>query len=141
MCFDDSVLDAFQTVPRLSPITHYNGDLQIWQDHTAVLEQLHDAEENRLTMAENENDKILNLPKLRKLYVACGDLLEFGAPLLEKLIVEPLKMTLPPDVFRNLSGLIHRSHCRLTKVCLIGAIPPIPMTSRPSPSGTPPLAR
>ncbi|KAJ7460167.1 hypothetical protein FB451DRAFT_1371677 [Mycena latifolia] len=152
MCFDRILLDAFETAPRLrslacltgwrltplmlmpwSQITRYIGDFGLWDDHITALEQLVNVEECRLTLtnwAENENTEILDLPKLRRLYVARGNLLEFTAPRLEELVIEPLDMTPPPDALGNLTSLVQRSACQLTKLCFIAAIPDMPAVSQ-----------
>ncbi|KAJ7803663.1 hypothetical protein B0H14DRAFT_2887182 [Mycena olivaceomarginata] len=147
MCFDAIALDAFETAPLLSSldltggfriaapctillpwahITRYYGDFSMWDDHVTALEHLRNVIDCAITLnnwAPNENEDILDLPRLRRLYVARGDFLEFTAPLLQELVVEPLQMTPPADVLTNISDLISRSSCQLTKLCLISAIP------------------
>jgi hypothetical protein len=147
LCLDRPVLDAFEIAPQLcavdligsitfdtSPpkvtlpwtqVIRYHCDNGLWQDQVAALERVANVRECCLTMtnwAPNEHAGILVLPKLRRLYVNRGDFLEFTAPKLEELVVEPLKMTPPPDALGNLASLVHRSACHLTKLCLIAAI-------------------
>ncbi|KAJ7102711.1 hypothetical protein C8R44DRAFT_808409 [Mycena epipterygia] len=108
-----------------SQVTHFNGSFEIWQDHVGVFNMLHNIIECRRLMinwAENEYQGTFSLPQLRRLYVMHGDCLEFTAPLLTELVVEPLWMAHPPDVFANLSQLIDHSSCQLTKLCLIAAL-------------------
>ncbi|KAJ7732953.1 hypothetical protein DFH07DRAFT_846167 [Mycena maculata] len=149
LCLDRFQLDAFDTAPQLrsldlfgsvmlhtprpclllpwAQITRYSCDFGFWEDQIAALESLVNVRECRLIMAnwvDNEHAGLLICPALRRLYVAPGDL-EFTAPLLEELVIEPLKMTPPPDTLRNLCSLIRRSACQLTKLCLIAAIPSI----------------
>ncbi|KAJ7840389.1 hypothetical protein B0H14DRAFT_2587468 [Mycena olivaceomarginata] len=126
-------LDAFETAPLLSSldltggfrivapctillpwahITRYYGDFAMWDDHVTALEHLRNVVDCAITLtnwAPNENEDILDLPRLRRLYVARGDFLEFTAPLLQELVVEPLQMTPPPDALTNISDLINRS--------------------------------
>ncbi|KAJ7861937.1 hypothetical protein B0H13DRAFT_2282400 [Mycena leptocephala] len=147
LCLDGPVLDAFEIAPQLcvvdligsirfdtSPpkvtlpwtqVIRYHCDNGLWQDQVAALERVANVRECCLTMtnwAPNEHAGILVLPQLRRLYVNRGDFLEFTAPKLEELVVEPLKMTPPPDALGNLASLVHRSACHLTKLCLIAAI-------------------
>ncbi|KAJ7467569.1 hypothetical protein FB451DRAFT_1401571 [Mycena latifolia] len=120
-CLDRIVIDAFETAPRLrslelfglwpvanptvllpwNQITRYICDFGKWDDHIAALEQLLNVEECRLTLTN---------------WAPHTGVLE--------LVIEPLDVTPFPDVFGNLSSLIVRSACQLTKLCLIAAIPP-----------------
>ncbi|KAJ7169007.1 hypothetical protein C8R46DRAFT_1093054 [Mycena filopes] len=148
LCYDGPVsLDAFEIAPNLrsvdllcdvtindptclmlpwTQITQYYCEYSLWQDHVGGLERIINVRECRLLMvnqAPNEQTATLALPKLRKLYVAQGDFLDFNAPLLDELVIEPLKMTPPPDALGNLTTLLRQSGCQLTKLCLIAAIP------------------
>ncbi|KAJ7910107.1 hypothetical protein B0H13DRAFT_2661225 [Mycena leptocephala] len=139
LCLDRPVLDAFEIAPQLcavdligsirfdtSPpkvtlpwtqVIRYHCDNGLWQDQVAALERVANVRECCLTMtnwAPNEHAGILVLPKLRRLYVNRGDFLEFTAPKLEELVVEPLKMTPPPDALGNLASLVHRSASNVT---------------------------
>ncbi|KAJ7921131.1 hypothetical protein B0H13DRAFT_2656179 [Mycena leptocephala] len=140
------VFDAFEIAPRLntldisgtaeltpicplvlpwSQITHFNGDFAIWQDHIDTFELLPNLVECRSTMinwASNEHEGVIVLPRLRRLYVMHGDFLEFKAPSLVELVVEPIRMKPFPNVFANLAELIHLSACQLTKLCLIAVL-------------------
>ncbi|KAJ7657290.1 hypothetical protein DFH06DRAFT_460199 [Mycena polygramma] len=142
--FEQNVaVDAFEIAPQLSSVVlgggldtdlslpwsrvvRYRCDYMHWQEHIDVLERLNNMQECCLTMnnwTENEHTGLLDCPKLRRLYVNRGDMLEFIAPALEELVIEPLKMTPPSPSLLNLCGLIQRSACQLTKLCLIAAIP------------------
>ncbi|KAJ7764426.1 hypothetical protein B0H16DRAFT_1800016 [Mycena metata] len=146
LCFDNNSLTAFEVVPQLSSlallglyipdslslpwsqITRFNCQYGLWQHHVGVLERVRNIRECHLVLANwapNEHTGTLVLPKLNKLYVARGDFLEFDAPLLDELVVEPLSMTPPSDALGNLAALIQQSSCQLTKLCLIAAIPSI----------------
>ncbi|KAJ6573168.1 hypothetical protein DFH09DRAFT_1312417 [Mycena vulgaris] len=64
----------------------------------------------------------LAFTKIAQTNVARGDLVEFVAPLLEELVIAPLKMTPSPDVFGNLASLIHALHYKITRLWLITAL-------------------
>ncbi|KAJ7813485.1 hypothetical protein B0H14DRAFT_2604955 [Mycena olivaceomarginata] len=159
-------LDAFETAPLLSSldltggfrivapctillpwahITRYYGDFAMWDDHVTALEHLRNVVDCAITLtnwAPNENEDILDLPRLRRLYVARGDFLEFTAPLLQELVVEPLQMTPPPDALTNISDLINRSSCQLQSSASYRPFSPVRTYKNSSPSSNySPLSR